>query len=390
MLASQSASTARRPPAGSPGPPARLAAIDQLRGLVMILMALDHTRDFFSNVPFDPLDLARTSPALFLTRWVTHFCAPTFVLLAGVSAYLYGARGRSRGQLARFLFTRGLWLIVLELTLVRFGWYFFDRPGFFLAQVIWAIGWSLVALAGLVWLPRWAVGGLGLALIAGHNLFDHTSAFQFGLPAWLWTVLHQPGSLRPWPGLQLQILYPLIPWVGVLAAGFALGPVFQRPPRQRLRWLVGLGLAACLGFLALRLPNLYGDPFPWAPQSTTIFTVFSVLNVEKYPPSLLFLLITLGPALLALAGLERWAGPVARGVGGLLTVYGRVPLLYYVVHLIVLHALALVLVQRRGLPGYALPQVYLVWLIVVASLYPLCRWFAGLKQRHAAWWLAYL
>ena len=370
--------------------PARLASIDQLRGLVMVLMALDHTRDFFSSALFDPLDLTRTDPALFLTRWVTHFCAPTFVLLAGVSAYVYGARGRSRGQLARFLFTRGLWLILLELTVVRFGWYFFDRQGFFLAQVIWVIGWSLIVLAGLVWLPIWAVGTFGLTLVAGHDWLDHTSAFQLGLPAWLWTVLHQTGSVRPWPGIQLQILYPLVPWIGVMAVGYALGPLFQRPAAERFRWLLGLGAAATAAFFVLRLPNGYGDPHPWAAQLTSLFTVFSFFNVEKYPPSLLFILVTLGPALVALAALERWAGAGARRVGGRLAVFGRVPLLYYVIHLILLHALALVLVQWRGLRGFSLPQVYLIWLAVVVSLYPVCRWFSGLKQRHTAWWLSYI
>ena len=372
--------------AGTP----RLTAVDQLRGLVMILMALDHARHFFSNAPFDPLDLAHTTPALFLTRWITHFCAPTFVLLAGLSAYLYGANGRSRGQLSRFLFSRGLWLIVLELTAVRFGWYLLSRPGFFLAQVMWAIGWSLVALAGLVWLPTWAIGGFSLALIAGHNLFDHTTASQLGLPNWLWTVLHQPGTLRPLPGIQLQILYPLIPWLGVIAAGYALGPLFQRPAAQRTRWLVSAGVAGLVAFLVLRLFNLYGNPSRWTTQPGPLFTIFSFFNVEKYPPALLFLLITLGPSLLALAGLEHWRGALARLAGGVLAVYGRVPLFYYVIHLIVLHALALVLVTRRGLPGYGLPVVYAVWLGVVAALYALCRWYGGLKQRHRLWWLSYL
>jgi uncharacterized membrane protein len=368
----------------------RLAAIDQLRGLVMIVMALDHARDFFSSAPFDPLDLARTTPALFLTRWVTHFCAPSFVLLAGVSAYLYGARGRTRRQLAWFLLSRGLWLIVLELTVVNFGWYFFARPGFFLAQVIWAIGWSMIALAGLLWLPGWAIGAFGLALIAGHNLLDHTGALQLGLPSWLWTVLHQPGLLHPLPGLTLEILYPLIPWIGVLAAGYALGPLFRAPAAQRTRWLLGLGLGAIAAFLALRVANLYGDPAAWTPQASRLFTVFSFFNVEKYPPSLQFLLITLGPALLVLAGLEHWRGAAAGLVGGLLALYGRVPLFYYVLHLLVLHVLAHILVTSRGLAGYDLPVVYAVWLAVVVALYPLCRWFGGIKQRRRDWWLSYL
>jgi uncharacterized membrane protein len=210
------------------------------------------------------------------------------------------------------------------------------------------------------------------------------------MPAWLWTVLHQPGNVRPGLGLQLLILYPLVPWIGVMAAGYALGPLFQRPPAQRTRWLLSLGAAATAAFFALRLFNWYGDPHPWVAQPTPLFTVFSFFNVEKYPPSFLFILITLGPALLALAVLERWSGAVARRLGGVLAVFGRVPLLYYVIHLILLHTLALVLVQRPGGLGFSLPQVYLVWLAVAASLYPLCRWFSGLKQRHTAWWLSYI
>jgi uncharacterized membrane protein len=368
----------------TPASPAeRLPALDQLRGLVMILMALDHTRDFFASFGFDPLDLTRTTPALFLTRWVTHFCAPVFVLLAGVGAYLYGARGRTRAQVSRFLLLRGLLLIVLELTVVNFGWHFDEQPGFFLLQVIWALGWCMVALAGLVWFPLWAIGVVGVAMIAGHNLLDGLSAASLSLPPWLWTVLHVPGNLRGPAGSAVFVLYPLVPWIGVMAAGYALGPLFLRPAPVRRRWLLGLGLALTLAFILVRLVNRYGDPQPWVPQRSPLNTLFAFINAEKYPPSLDFLLMTLGPALLALAWLDRPPGPI----GWVLATYGRVPLLFYVLHIPVLHALA-----RFGADGqrFDLPVVYAVWAGVAAALYFPCRAYAAFKARRREWVWKYL
>jgi uncharacterized membrane protein len=363
----------------TPAPP-RLPALDQLRGWVIVIMALDHTGDFFSGLPFDPLDLSRTTPALFLTRWITHLCAPVFVLLAGAGAFLYGARGRTRAQLSGFLLLRGLLLIALEHTLVRFGWFFGQQPGFFLAQVIWALGWSLVALAGLVWLPLSLVGAFGALLIAGHNTLDGFSAAQLGLPTWLWTVLHEPGLLRLGPSAELFVLYPLVPWVGVMALGYALGPLLLWPaPRQR-RAFLALGLALSIAFLLLRAINLYGDPLPWRPQASALLTALAFVNTEKYPPSLLFLLMTLGPALMILAALDRPPGRLGR----FLAVYGRVPLFFYLLHLPLIHAL-----DRLAGPSrpHDLPLVYAVWLLVVAALYLPCRAYAALKQRRSAgWW----
>jgi uncharacterized membrane protein len=378
---------------------ARLDSIDLLRGLVMILMALDHTRDFFGSSGPNPRDVA--DPVLFLTRWITHYCAPVFIFLAGISAYLYGARGRSTGELSRFLLTRGLFLIVAEFTIVRFGWTF--NPGFsvLVAQVIWAIGASMVALAGLVWLPRAAVAVFALALIAGHNLFDGVQPANLGGMAWLWSFLHEGGNVQA-GNLRLFVLYPLIPWIGVMAAGFALGPVFTGAAEQRRRVLVGLGLAVTAGFVVLRASNLYGDPAPWQAQETWLSTVLSFLNCEKYPPSLLYLAMTLGPALLLLAAFEGVRGRLA----GWITIYGRVPLLYYVAHIYLLHlaALAMVLIvywndlswmtasppQKPADYGFSLPGVYVIWLLAVAALYPLCRWFAGVKARRRDGWLSYL
>jgi uncharacterized membrane protein len=346
----------------------------------MLIMALDHTRDFFSNALFDPLDLSQTTPAYFFTRWVTHFCAPVFVLLAGAGAYLYRARGRSAAEVARYLLIRGVLLIVLELTVIRFGWYFIDRPDFYLAQVIWALGWSMLFLAALVWLPTGLIVGIGLVIIAGHNLFDVFNPLQAALPTWLWTVLHQPGNIGLGDRAVLYVLYPLVPWVGVMAAGYGLGAVLLRPPAARRRWLISVGLALLAGFILIRGLNHYGDPLPWRPGTTALGTLLAFFNVEKYPPSLLFLLVTLGPALLALALLDRTPGPVGR----VLSTYGRVPLFYYVLHLYLLHALAAWLTANGR---FDLPGVYMVWLAVIALLYLPCRWYARFKSsRHEAVW----
>src|SRR4051812_19977655 len=271
----------------------RVASIDLLRGGIMVLMALDHTRDFFGAGGLNPRDV--TEPALFLTRWVTHFCAPLFILLAGVSAFLYGTQGRTTGEVSRFLLTRGLGLIVIEFTLVRLGWSFDPGARFLVAQVIWVIGASLVVLAGLVHLPRRVVIGIALATICGHNLLDGVKAESFGAGAWAWSLLHQPQVLELDPTTKLLALYPLIPWFGVMAAGHALGPLFKADESTRLRRLYGLGAAVTAGFIALRATNAYGDPGAWAEHGSRLATVLSFINCEKYPPSLLYLMMTLGP-----------------------------------------------------------------------------------------------
>ncbi len=379
---------------------ARLNAIDLLRGLVMVLMALDHTRDFFGESGMNPRDVAES--ALFLTRWITHFCAPIFILLAGVSAYLYGARGRSTAEISRFLFTRGFWLILLEFTVVRLGWMFGADLDFFFMQVIWAIGASMAVLSALVWLPRVAIGSIGIAMIAAHNLLDGIHAADLGAAGPIWNLLHEQALLTLAPGKQLYVVYPLIPWAGVMAAGYALGPVFALEPAARRRLLLTLGAAITGGFLLLRLSNLYGDPAGWALQEDWLATVLSVLNVEKYPPSLLYLMMTLGPALMLLAALESARGALAEWV----TTFGRVPLFYYVAHIFVIHALALIVAAATvgdiawllgSLPsakpagyGFALPGVYAVWLLVVVALYPLCRRFAEVKRERSEWWWSYL
>jgi uncharacterized membrane protein len=379
---------------------ARLDSVDLLRGLVMLLMALDHTRDFFAAGGPNPRDIA--DPALFLTRWVTHFCAPTFIFLAGVSAFLYGERGRSVGEVSWFLLTRGLWLILIEFTLMRLCWTFSFHANVFVMQVIWVTGASMVVLAGLVHLPRWAIATIGLAMIAGHNLLDGVDADELGHAGWLWKLLHEPGLIEIGPHARLFVLYVLVPWSGVMAAGYALGPVFRLDPARRRSFLLRTGAAVTAGFIVLRASNLYGDPAAWSVQASVLATVLSFIDCEKYPPSLLYLMMTLGPALILLALFERVHGALA----GLVTTFGRVPFFFYVVHVAFIHALAVAfawitvgdigwtfgafLSQKPASYGLGLPGVYVVWLCVLAALYPLCRAFAALKRRRREWWWSYL
>ena len=393
-------------------------SVDVLRGLVMVVMALDHVRDYYAPTLFAVEDLTRTTAGLFVTRWVTHLCAPVFILLAGTSAFLYRAKhGLTRGQLARFLLTRGLWLIVLEFTVLHFVWWlgpdpeWLASPYFILyGQVIWAIGASMVVLAGLVFLPTPAIGTIGALMVVGHNVLEKwsfeleiltTGAGDLTFVQKLWAVLHVPARF-PWIGDHwFGVVYPLIPWIGVMALGYALGPALRLDPERRRRVLSGLGLGMCAAFVVLRAINGYGDPYPWTAQDSPLFTVFSFVNCEKYPASLGFVLMTLGPSLLLLALFDRARGPVGR----FLEVFGRVPLFYYVVHLALINATAgFYFYLRWGQPRwgsmmyapyplgyvYNLPVVYAVATAVVLVMYPLCRWFSDVKRKSDAWWLSYL
>jgi uncharacterized membrane protein len=357
-----------------------------LRGFVIAIMALDHTRDFFGAGGFNPRDVME--PALFVTRWVTHLCAPTFVFLAGLSAFLYG-RGRNTEELSRFLLIRGFWLILIDLTLIKFGWRFDVDLYRLTAGVIFVIGASMIALAVLIWLPRWVIVGVSLFMLAGHNLFDSVRADELGEASWAWRLLHEPGFLPLGASVQLYVLYPLIPWIGVMAAGYLLGPVMQLAPEARQRLLIRLGAAVTLGFIVLRTANLYGDPDPWTAQETWLSTALSFLNCEKYPPSLLFLMMTLGPALMLLASFEHARGAFPR----LLATFGQVPFFFYVVHIYLIHGLAVATgLAFTSTPaiGFSLPIVYLIWLLMLGLLYPICRWFAELKDDGRGWWWSYL
>lgn len=379
----------------------RLTSVDMLRGLVIILMALDHTRDFFHSQAWllDPTDPEKSNLALYLTRWVTHFCAPTFVLLAGMSAFLQGHFGKTRGDLARFLVTRGLWLIFLEMTLINLGWNF-TIPGFGL-QVIWALGMAMIALAGLIWLPRRIILTIAVMIIAGHNLLDPVVPKDLGPAAPLWIILHEGGLTLT----AFFVVYPILPWIGLMAFGYALGPVLLEEAAKRRKTLVSLGLLMIAFFFVERGLNIYGDPHPWKTLADPLRTAFSFMNVTKYPPSLDYILITVGPALVALALLERLKGWAA----DLLLVYGRAPLVFYIAHIFLIHALALAVGLAMGFEprifvsvlvdstpmvkagwGFPLIAVYGFWVLVVAALYPLCRWWGALKQRRRDWWLSYL
>ena len=390
----------------------RLNSVDAVRGIVMVIMALDHVRDFFHNYPktLNPLDPASTSTALFFTRWITHFCAPTFVFLAGTGAFLSTRRGRTKRELSLFLLTRGLWLILLELTLVRFGWFFNFDYHFVFVQVIWAIGWGMIVLAGLVFLPTRVIGAFGLLMIFLHNTLDVYRANDFGEWRGLWVVLHETNMTMPREGFLFLVAYPLVPWIGVMAAGYAFGEILTLERERRRKILFNVGLTAVALFVLLRWLNVYGDPLRWAVQERGAwYTFLSFLNTQKYPPSLLFLLMTLGPSIIPLALFDREREP-----GALLrpfVTFGRVPLFYYLLHVPLMHTVAIVFAYLkyghfewlylnwtpRGLPqnepegyGYNLWVVYAVWLGVVAALYPLCRWFAGVKSRRRDAWLSYL
>jgi uncharacterized membrane protein len=379
----------------------RLPEIDRLRGLVMILMALDHMRDFFDAdaLRFSPTDLDRTYPFLFFTRFITHFCAPAFALLAGVGAYLYGARRQDPRALPLFLATRGVWLILLDAFLISPVW---GGPGRIMLGTLWGIGCGLVALSVLSRLPTTGVLAIGAAIILGHNLLDGIHAADLGAFGPWWRLLHEKGALPL--GIPGVVYYPALPWIGVVLLGYGIGPLFQRAPATRdatLRWA---GLAALAAFALLRASNVYGDPTPWKGRGDAVFTLLSFLDVTKYPPSLLYLLVTLGGAALVLPALESVRGAAGR----VLVTFGRTPLLFYVLHLYVGVAAALALAAARGYSladigdfaksgappagfGLGLAGAYAAWALVVAALYPVCRWFADVKRRRQdLWWLSYL
>lgn len=379
----------------------RLVSIDLLRGLVMVLMALDHVRYFFSNARFDPLDLTKTNIPLFLTRWVTHLCAPTFIFLAGVAAYLSLRQINSKPELCRYLLIRGLWLIFLEIAVVNFSWMFDLTYRVIYGEALWAIGWSMIILAGLVYIPTRTVGVIGMLLILGHNLFDNIHSEQLGKLGWLWAILHEPKMLQPFPGIRFYTLYPLIPWIGVMAVGYAFATVFKQKKAQRYHFLKRLGIGLILAFIIVRGINVYGDPDRWSIQPSISFTLLSFINCHKYPPSLLYLLITLGSAIVMLALFES---QVARKLLQPLVLFGRVPLFFYIIHIPLIHLAAIMLAlpkygsQAFSLSfqtpppdyGYDLPMVYSITIILVILLYPTCYWFANYKSTHKYEWLNYL
>jgi uncharacterized membrane protein len=379
----------------------RLESVDVVRGVIMIIMALDHTRDFFGAAG-SPTNLATASIALFFTRWITNICAPVFFLLTGTGAYL-SLRKRTKPELSRFLFTRGLWLIFLDLVLFRcLAVQFNVDYRTTIITVLWALGWAMIVLSALVHLPASVVTAFGVVMIVTHNLLDSIRSTN---P--LWSILHSPNIILATPGHTVLLAYPLIPWVGVTALGYGLGQIYAWEPARRQAFLLRLGIAVTIAFIALRAINIYGDPSHWATQRTPAYTVLSFLNTTKYPPSLLFLLMTLGPALILLWAVDTHTPRLLRPA----LIIGKVPMFYYLLHFALIHVLAVIICYARyghihwmfespdlahypvtAPPGWGLPLplVYLIWAFIVLAMYPLCRWYAAVKQRSNNPLLSYL
>jgi uncharacterized membrane protein len=392
-------------------PTSRLMSIDALRGIVMVFMALDHIRDFFhiGAMSFSPTDLTRTTPILFFTRWITHYCMPVFMLTAGMGAFLFAQR-HTRAQLSRFLWTRGVWFVFLELTIMQLAYNFnFSSRFIVLLLILWIFGVCFIAMAALAYLPTRWLAILSVLVIVFHNCLDRIPAARFGSAAPIWNVLHQPGVF-PFAGRMVLVPYSLLPWVGVIVAGFCFSHIFLLDRARRDRILLWLGIVLILGFAVLRTINHYGDPAPWSHQKSAVFTLLSFLNCTKYPASLDFLLMTLGPALLLLAYLDQRTFQFTNP----LIIFGRVPMFYFVLHFYLIHCLVVIAAWLRygisanrfifnpvpsmGGPqdlfpahfGYSLWVVYAVWALTLVLLYPICRWFAEIKARRRDWWISYL
>jgi uncharacterized membrane protein len=375
----------------------RLLSIDALRGLVILFMLLDHVRETFllHRQVSDPMDIASTEPALFFSRTLAHLCAPVFMLLTGLSAWLFGEKYAGKSDVSAFLFKRGLFLVLLEFTLVNFAWTFQLPPSVIYLQVIWAIGLSMIALSLLVWLPRWLLLTLSLMIIAGHNLLD---TVHFPVESALhvpWAILHDRGWIDVSDTLRLRTSYPLLPWIGVIGLGYALGPWFARGVEAGLRqWqLLIAGSAGLLGFVGLRLINGYGEK-PWAVGDTSVQTLMSFFNITKYPPSLLFIALTVSVGLLLLLAFERVQD---RRLIRWLTVFGSAPMFFYLLHLYTLKVLYLIGVALFGLNQgsyFGFSSVSAIWLaavILAIVLFPAVRWFSALKaRRRDIAWLKYL
>jgi uncharacterized membrane protein len=388
----------------------RLSSIDMLRGLVIVIMAIDHVRDFLMvAAEQDPMANPNVTLGLFATRWITHFCAPVFVLLAGTSAGLVGAR-KSPADLARFLLTRGLWLIFVEVAVISTESSFApagiaEAGGavVIIMQVIWAIGASMIVLAALQWLGRRTCFIIGAAILLTHNLLDASwpanNPFDEHWP--LWVALHAQMAHRAGPFLFIFI-YPVLPWIGVMLAGFGASSIFECSAERRNAVLFRIGLTMTAAFVLLRAIDIYGDPNPWQLQPGGVTrTVLDFINTTKYPPSLDFLLMTLGPAAILCSVADRFSGRVKDA----LIVFGRVPFAFYVAHVLLIHSIGVLIGVIQGFQvrqlmtlfffyprgfGISLPAVYAVWLLVIATLYPLCRWVAGVKARRRDWWLSYV
>lgn len=382
----------------------RIDSIDTLRGVIMIIMALDHVRDFFhiDAMTGNPTDPATTTPILFFTRWITHFCAPVFVFLAGTAAFLAGQK-RTKKELSAYLFKRGLWLMILDIFLFNLIFSFDPLLHFIGLEVIWVTGISMIVLAFMLYLPLPVLFVSGLVIVAGHNFLDGFNTAQGVTPSFAWSVLHQQSFRSIGNGRLVGVLYPLLPWPGILLLGYCMGTLFGKEydPVKRRKLLKTTGIISILAFLLLRWINIYGDPFPWSEQKNTAATIISFFNLTKYPPSLLFCCMTIGPALILLAWLEKTGANWKNYV----VVYGRVPLFYYLFHFLVIHLVVMILFFVNGHSlseaggmilfrpadfGYPLGIVYLIWIALVTGLYPVCKKYGMYKASHDHWWLTYL
>ena len=384
----------------------RILSIDILRGIVMVLMALDHTRDYFHIYAFtdDPLNLATTTPILFFTRFITHFCAPIFVFLSGISIYLQSIR-KTKKELSQFLMKRGLWLIFVEIVIMSFGWSFDPNYSMILLQVIWVIGVSMFVLGLLIWLPYAAILGLGLLLVIGHNALDFYEASASFKPNFWWDILHHGNfvSYKISENHGVLLFYPIIPWCGLMILGYCIGQLFtpKFSPSERQKLLIQIGIGLILTFVVVRFMNVYGDPVPWKTQKDGFLTFLSFVNVNKYPPSLMYMCITIGTGLLALSYLEK----IENGFTKIMVIFGRTAFFYYILHLFLIHTLVAINFYLQGhhlegnpdwyfvIPGegYSLPIVYAIWMLVVLILFPLCKQYDSYKRTHRAqWWLSYL
>jgi len=374
----------------------------------MIIMALDHVRDYFHYDAFlySPTDLTKTNIALFFTRWITHYCAPVFVFLAGISAYLYGTK-KTKKDLSFFLLTRGIWLILAELFIVSLFRTFNPSYTYINLQVIWVIGLSMTFLSAMIFFNKRIILFVAILLITTHNLLDAVHVQGNGLAAFLWSILHDVKRFT-FGRFTFFVHYPLLPWLGIMALGYYLGSLYDvdhdTVKRKRFLFLSGIGFISL--FFILRLPNFYGDAIKWSLQKESIYSFLSILNVSKYPPSLLYTLITLGPALIFLAYAEKPLNAITRKIA----VFGRVPMFYYLAHILLIHILAVIAALITGFPdmiilnngvndipalkgyGFNLFTVFIVWAVLVLLLYPFCKWFDQYKRTHvsAQWWLSYL
>ena len=371
----------------------RIISVDILRGLVMVIMALDHMRDYSTMYHFNPEDLTQTTIPLFFTRWITHFCAPVFMFVAGVGTGLGEIAGKSKKELSHFLWTRGVWLIILEFTIIRFAW-FFDVNYYLLPLlVIWALGICMIFLAAIIYLPKKVILSIGLIMIFGHNILDQFHAGDMGIFSSVWRIFHEESVINL-GSLAILVKYPLIPWIGVMAVGYVFADLYRSDAGIRQRRMLIIGTGFTLLFLIIRGINIYGDPNPWSAQSTLGKSIVSFLNATKYPPSLVYLLMTLGPSIILLSIFEKIKGPVAN----FLIVFGRVPMFFYILHLYLIQVFSMALGLHQGFSfkelsvaffnfpqefGYNLYVTYALWILLIAVLYPVCKWYMDLKKRRS-------